>query len=486
MRSRRRSGGTTSRGTSRELLPIIRVGGRGDGSGSRSGKRSGLTRQGRTEEATIEKAVASVRRRPQDMSKIMGRAEAIVRGVRERGDDALIAYSRELDGVSSYVYEDSSGKSSTRTPKRLQVGNEEVAAAEGRVSPALMDAMRFALKRIQRTQGQLLQRIPFSYVSEGFVIKSVLHPLDSVGCYIPGGKASYASTVLMTAGVAKQAGVKRVIICSPPGADGRVGDGILAAAKLCGVDAVYRVGGAQAIAAMAYGTESVGRVSKIVGPGGLYVSAAKKLVSADVPIDFFAGPTEMVVLADGREADPRLVAWDLMAQAEHGPDGICCLVTWDEGLAEEVRAAVARVSPTLARSGFVQETLSKGAAFLCSDRETAIEVVRALAPEHLELMVEDAAEVAASIDDAGLILTGRYAPGAASDYCIGTDHVIPTEGGARLRAGLTALDFVKVNWVVEGTREGLRSLLPSLKELALAEGLPNHFLSVQSRFRRRD
>jgi histidinol dehydrogenase len=448
----RRSGG--SKGREPSLLPLTRI---EDGDGKKK---------------AIDRAVASIRRRPQDISKAMERAEAIVRSVRERGDEALVSFSKELDGVEGL------------TPGTLRVSREEMSAAEERVSPALLDAMRFALKRIRRTQGQLLQRIPFSYVSDGFVIRSVLRPLDSVGCYIPGGKASYASTVLMTAGVAKQAGVKRVVICSPAGRDGRVGDAILAAAKLCDVDSVYAVGGAQAVAAMAYGTETVGKVSKIVGPGGVYVSAAKKVVSVDVPIDFFAGPTEIVVMADGR-ADPRLVAWDLMAQAEHGPDGVCCLVTWDEALAGEVRRIVAEIAPTLERNQFVQETLRKGSTILCKDEETCIEVVRALAPEHLELMVEDAGEVAESIDDAGLILAGPYAPGAASDYCIGTDHVIPTEGGARLRAGLTALDFVKVNWVVEGTREGLRSLLPSLKELALAEGLPNHFLSVQSRFQRR-
>jgi histidinol dehydrogenase len=179
-----------------------------------------------------------------------------------------------------------------------------------------------------------------------------------------------------------------------------------------------------------------------------------------------------------------LAAWDLMAQAEHGEDGICCLVTWDEGLAKEVRKIVGKVAGTLERREFVQGCLRRGFAVLCKDRGVATELLNFVAPEHLELMVEDATEMAASIENAGLILTGPYAPGAASDYCIGTDHVIPTEGVARQRAGLTALDFVKVNWVVEGSRKGLQALLPSLKELALAEGLPNHYLSAQERFRK--
>jgi histidinol dehydrogenase len=439
---------------SSELLPLVRV-----------------------EKKTDAKRIAKrMRERPDGLPVAIRGAERIVRTVKAKGDAALLRYSKELDSL-------------TLSAGELKVSKEEIGAAAERVSPDLLDAMRFALKRIQRTQGQLLSRLPFSYVADGFVIRCVVRPLDSVGCYIPGGRASYSSTVLMTAGVAKLAGVKRVVLCTPPsrgknGDGGKIGDAILAAAKLCGVDEVYRIGGAQSIAALAYGTKSIPKVSKIVGPGGLYVSAAKKIVSADVPIDFLAGPTEMVVVGDGT-ADARLAAWDLMAQAEHGEDSICGLVTWDERLAREVRREVEKVSPTLQRKDYVRGCLRRGFTALCKDRETAIDFVNSLAPEHLELMVDDAEAMAGSIFNAGLILTGRYAPGAASDYVIGTDHVLPTEGVARLRAGLTALDFVKVSWVVEGTKRGLKAMLPSLKELAMAEGLPNHFLSAQSRFRKR-
>ena len=418
----------------------------------------------------IDKVVARVRARPQDLSQVVKRASAIVDAVKKEGDAALVRYSKELDGVKM-------------TAGQIEVTKAEIDAAAKRVDPKLMEALRFALRRIRRTQGQLLTRIPFSYVSDGFVTRSVVRPLDSVGCYVPGGKASYASTVLMTAGVARLAGVKRVVVCSPAGSDGRVSDAILGAAKLCDVDAVYKVGGAQAIAAMAYGTKAVPKVTKIVGPGGLYVSAAKKVVSMDVPVDFFAGPTEMVVVADGK-ANPRFAAWDLIAQAEHGTDGICCLVTWDEKLARKVKAIAEEASPRLERKELVKETLRRGFAILCKDRETAVELVNALAPEHLELMVKNPGEMAESIENAGLILMGEFAPGAASDYSVGTDHVLPTEGTAKQRAGLTALDFVKVIWVVEGTKQGLKGLLPSLKELALAEGLPNHFLSAKSRYQK--
>jgi histidinol dehydrogenase len=439
---------------SNELLPLIRV----------------------DKKTDAKKIAKRIRVRPDGLSAAIKGAERIVLTVRANGDKALLRYSKELDGL-------------TLSAGELAVSKEEIAGAAERVSADLLDAMRFALKRIRRTQGQLLSRLPFSYVADGYVIRCVVRPLDSVGCYIPGGRASYASTVLMTAGVAKLAGVKRVVLCTPPSRgkseDGaKIGDAILAAAKLCGVDEVYRIGGAQSIAALAYGTKSIPKVSKIVGPGGLYVSAAKKIVSADVPIDFLAGPTEMVVVGDGA-ADAGFAAWDLMAQAEHGEDSICGLVTWDERLARDVRREVEEVSPTLQRKDYVRGCLRRGFTALCKDRDTAIELVNALAPEHLELMVDDASEMAGSISNAGLILTGPYAPGAASDYCIGTDHVLPTEGVARLRAGLTALDFVKVSWVVEGTKQGLKALLPSLKELATAEGLPNHFLSAQSRFRKR-
>jgi len=421
--------------------------------------------------ATNTKQVASkIRGRGRGTAPIMRNAERIVRATKEGGDKALCRYSWEIDRVRL-------------SPKDLRVGRKEISEAVKRVDAGLLDAMSLALKRIRRTQGQLLERITFSYVSEGFVIRSTVRPLDSVGCYVPGGRASYASTVLMTAGVAKLAGVRRLVICTPPSRDGKVADAILAAADLCGVDEVYRVGGAQAVAALAYGTETIKRVSKIVGPGGVYVSAAKKLVSRDVPIDFVAGPTELVVVGDSG-TDARLAAWDLMGQAEHGKDSVCGLVTWDKKLARDVKAVVERTVPTLERREYVEGCLKNGFVALCRDREAAVGLVNELAPEHVELLVKDAAEMAKEIENAGLVLVGPFAPAAASDYAVGTDHVLPTEGVAVQRAGLTSLDFVKVSWVVEGTKAGLRSILPTIKELANAEGLPNHYLSVRARFRK--
>ncbi|MDA4133549.1 MAG: histidinol dehydrogenase, partial [Thaumarchaeota archaeon] len=249
------------------------------------------------------------------------------------------------------------------------------------------------------------------------------------------------------------------------------------------VDEVYRVGGAQAIAAMAYGTKSIRKVEKIVGPGGLYASVAKRLVSKDTPIDFFAGPTELVIVGD-ESADIKAAAWDLVGQAEHGEETLCAFITWNGKVAAELRSEAGRIAKKAERGDFVTKALSRGFVALCRDREEAARLVNAIAPEHVELLVEDARGFAAKVDNAGLVLLGKYAPCAASDYCIGTDHVIPTEGYARLRSGLSALDFVKLNWVVEGTRDGLEAVLPSLKSLAMAEGLPNHYRSVESRFKR--
>jgi histidinol dehydrogenase len=234
---------------------------------------------------------------------------------------------------------------------------------------------------------------------------------------------------------------------------------------------------------MAYGTESIQKVEKIVGPGGLYASVAKELVSKEVPIDFFAGPTELIVVGD-RTTDVKAAAWDLVGQAEHGEETLCGFITWDERVAAELRSEAARITRKAARGEIVRRALAKGFVALCRNREDAVRLVNAIAPEHVELLVDDARGFATKVENAGLVLVGKFAPCAASDYCVGTDHVIPTEGYARLRSGLSALDFVKLNCIVEGTRDGLKAVLPSLRSLAVAEGLPNHYRSVESRFRR--
>jgi histidinol dehydrogenase len=417
----------------------------------------------------IAELVSKIRKGSHDLPKVESRVRRVIQDVRKRGDAALLDYTRKFDGVSL-------------SKKELLVREGEIDRATRRVEKKLLMAMRFSLKRLRAAQGGLLKGLRYSQESNGFKMRLISRPLSSLGCYIPGGRAAYASSVLMTAGLASAVGVKRIVVCTPPNAKGDVSDATLAATSLCRVDEVYRVGGAQAIAAMAYGTRTIRGVDKIVGPGGIFVAAAKRLVSSDVPIDFFAGPTELVIAAD-ESSNPRSVAWDLVGQSEHGQDSICGLVTWSDSLADEVRREVARIVPRVGRREHVEGCLRRGFAAVCGGRRQAADLINELAPEHLQVMVANPEKFTALVQNAGLILNGEYSPCAASDYCVGTDHVIPTEGFARFRGGLSALDFVKTVWMVEGSREGLRRIVPSLKALAYAEGLPNHFLSVESRFR---
>jgi len=409
-----------------------------------------------------------VRRRVREQASVEQGVMKTIAKVRKEGDAALRELTRDFDRASI---------------GQIRVEDAEVRASLDTVDPELVEALRFSLKRIRKTQSQILKRLSFSYVSDGFVVRTAPSALPSVGCYVPGGRAAYASTVLMTAGVAKLARVKRVVVCSPPAPDGNVNPAILAACALCGVDEVYRVGGAQSVAAMAYGTESIRKVEKIVGPGGLYASVAKRLVSGQVAIDFFAGPTELVIVGDD-STDPKTAAWDLIGQAEHGEETLCGFITWDAKVAGKLRSEASRIAKNAKRGDFVRGSLARGFVALCRNREDAAELLNAIAPEHVEVLVNDSRAFATYVRNAGLVLVGKYAPCAASDYCIGTDHVIPTEGYSRLRAGLSTLDFVKLNTIVEGSREGLKRVLPSLKSLAMAEGLPNHYSSVESRFRK--
>jgi histidinol dehydrogenase len=428
-----------------ETLPLVKV--TGDDLNAFAGK---LRRRVREQVAVEEGVLKTIER------------------VRKEGDAALRELTRDFDRASI---------------GQIRVDDAEIQDSLNTVDPELLEALRFSLKRIRKTQGQILNRLSFSYVSDGFVVRTAPGALDSVGCYVPGGRAAYASTVLMTAGVAKLAGVARVIVCSPPAPDGNVNPAILAASALCGVDEVYRVGGAQSVAALAYGTESIRKVEKIVGPGGLYASVAKRLVSGQVAIDFFAGPTELVVVGDDT-TDLKAAAWDLVGQAEHGEETLCGFITWDAKVAGKLRSEASRIAKNAKRGDFVRGSLARGFVALCRNREDAVELLNAIAPEHVEVLVDDPRAFATKVRNAGLVLVGKYAPCAASDYCIGTDHVIPTQGYSRLRAGLSILDFVKLNTIVEGSREGLKGVLPSLKSLAMAEGLPNHYSSVESRFRK--
>jgi histidinol dehydrogenase len=317
--------------------------------------------------------------------------------------------------------------------------------------------------------------------SDGVRIDRMVKPVASVGCYIPGGSARYPSTVVMCAVPAKVASVKRIVALSPPRRDGTIDPLTLVAADICRVDEFYKVGGAQGIAAIAYGTQSIRPVSKIVGPGGMFVTAAKLVASATVSTDMVAGPTELLIYADAT-ADSQLIAVDLISQAEHSTDTICGLVTTSDKLASEVKMQVESIIKNITRLDIAKKSLeNNGFVVVCRDESSCIEFVNEFAPEHLEIMCKYADAVAQKIDSAGLVLIGQYAPSSASDYSLGSNHVLPTLGFGKSRASLSVLDFIKIVNKVKVNKLGLAKVDRSLREITSAEGLLNHYEAVKAR-----
>ena len=394
----------------------------------------------------------------------------IIETVKERGDSALIEFTEKFDGVSLEA-------------DRLKVTEEDVARAYDLVSEEQISAIKLAKSRVELFEKNLLERLNFEVKYEGVEVYSRTRPLRSVGCYVPGGEASYPSTVVMTVTPAKVAGVPRVVVCTPPKKRGEVEPITLVASDICGADEVYMIGGAQAIAALAYGTGSIRPVEKVVGPGNRFVLAAKLLVSRDIATDLPAGPSEVLILAD-ESADPRLVALDMVSQAEHGVWGYSILVTVSSRLADEVQRELEKVVRSSPRAGTVEEALSRnGLILVLRNLDECISFVNEFAPEHLEVMVDEPLEVAERINAAGLVLIGRYTPASASDYCLGVNHVLPTGGFGRVYSGLSVLDFVKRLNIVKCSKEGLYKVRDAIRALAEAEGLPNHALSVEERFK---
>ncbi len=421
----------------------------------------------------VQKASEVLKKRLATAGTSNAELEAYVRSiideVRKRGDAALVEYTKKFDGVDV-------------APEDLRVTKREIKEAYDSVSDKQISALKLMKKKVEALESRLLKQVNFAVEAGGVKVLSSTRPLESVGCYVPGGEAAYPSTLIMTAVPAKVAGVPRIVVCSPPTADGKVNPLTLVAADLCKVDVVYRVGGAQAVAALAYGTETIKPVRKIVGPGNRYVTMVKLLVSREVAVDMPAGPSEVLILAD-ETADPRTVALDMISQAEHGADSVAGLVTTSEELAENVITEVEKRAPTISRSKTVTEALRKnGFIVICKSVDEAVEFANGFAPEHLEVLAKKQIEVAEKVTSAGLVLLGRYSPVAASDYCVGTNHVLPTGGFSRVFSGLSVLDFVRRVNFVECSREGLLKIKDSIEVLAEAEGLSNHFRAVEGRF----
>ena len=392
---------------------------------------------------------------------------AVLADVRERGDAAVRDLTERFDGCRI---------------DDLRVPAAELTEALGNLDLPVRRALDDAHGRIaayhaaQRDDGFTLER-------DGLRLTERVVPVDRAGCYVPGGRATYPSTVLMTAVPARIAGVREVALCVPPGPDGRVPAVTLAAAAIAGVDEVYRVGGAQAIAALAYGTESIRAVDVIVGPGNAYVALAKREVAGAgvVGIDGFAGPSEVAVVADA-SADPTWVAADLLAQAEHGPGGAAVLVTWDPAVADAVDAAIATLLADAPRRADIEATLASGGrAVIVDDVDAALRVVDRLAPEHLELVCADADALATRVRNAGAVFVGPYAPAALGDYVAGVNHVLPTARSARFASALRVDTFCKHVHVVTAYAAGLASVADSVVALAGVEGLPEHARSVTIR-----
>jgi histidinol dehydrogenase len=410
---------------------------------------------------------ARLRRATAMPDSLFADAMTIMKGIAEHGDSAVIDYTAKFDGVRI---------------DSLKVGEQEMKQAYSQVTKEQVKAVRLMKKRLAKNEHAVLKRLDgIAVSSDGIKIDRVVKPVSSVGCYIPGGKARYSSTVVMCVVPAKAAGVKRIVAISPPRKDGTIDPLTLVAADICGVDEFYKTGGAQGIAALAYGTQSIRPVSKIVGPGGMFVTAAKLIASGSVSVDMVAGPTELLIYADAT-ADPRLVAVDLISQAEHSTDTICGLVTTSEKLASQVQAQVRSIAENITRSDIVKSSLeNNGFGAICKNEGACVDFINEFAPEHLQIICRNSDAVAKKIDSAGLVLVGQYAPSSASDYALGSNHVLPTLGFGKSRASLSVLDFIKIMNKVKVSKSGLGKTDRLVREMAAAEGLLNHYEAVRAR-----
>ena len=404
--------------------------------------------------------------------EISRRVAEIVAAVREKGDAALLDFTQRFDRVAL-------------TASELAVGPPEYAAAERAVGETTLRSLRYAASRIERFHRECAPRSWRMKDDNGSRLGQEVRPLDRVAVYVPGGRAAYPSTVLMTAVPARVAGVAEIALVSPPGPDGKLNAAVLAAARVAGVTEAYRVGGAQAVAALAYGTASIRRVDKIVGPGNIYVALAKSRVFGDVGIDMLAGPSEVVVIADAA-ADPAFAAADLLAQAEHDPMARSVLLSPSAALLDLVEAETVRRLETLPRREIAASALeANGALVLTASLEEAVDVANRLAPEHLELLVAEPDALLARVRSAGAVFLGGATPEVVGDYVAGPNHVLPTGGTARFASALSTEDFMKRLSVIRYTARGLAEAWPHLAELARVEGLAAHGAAAQVRIETR-
>jgi len=388
--------------------------------------------------------------------------QAILDDVRKNGDSAVKKYEQKFNGKKTI---------------RLRVNKQE--SKNAKITDAEFSALQLSAIKLSKAQQNLKRRLIES-------VKKIPNisfiPIPSVGCYIPGGQARYPSSAIMSVITAAEAGVKRIVVVSPPSSDGKIDPMTITVAQNCGAE-IYKAGGAQAIAALAYGTKSIPKVDKIVGPGGKFVSIAKVIVSEETSIDMIAGPTELGIVADS-SADSELIAYDLVSQAEHSNDTMCFVITTSKSKAKQIQKLLEKLIPDVERSSIVKQSISKnGFIAVCKNQNDVIELANKIAPEHMELMVKDAKTLSKKITGPGLVLIGNNTPSSASDYLLGTNHILPTNGFGRTRGGLSVLDFLKLQTIVKTKKSDLTEISDNLKTLTDAEGLPNHYKAVERRLK---
>lgn len=410
-----------------------------------------------------------LKRSPNSYGEFESRVNDIIQNVREKRDEAVFEYTLKFDGA-------------TIDQDNIRVTEEEIKEAYEQVDPKLLDVIRKALVNIRDYHAKQKQYSWFDSDESGIILGQKVTPLKTVGVYVPGGKAVYPSSVLMNVIPAKVAGVSNIIMTTPCGKDGKVYPSTLVAAKEAGVDAIYKVGGAQAIAALAFGTESIPKVDKIVGPGNIYVALAKKAVFGYVSIDSIAGPSEIMVLAD-ETANPRFVAADLLSQAEHDEMASAILVTTSETLAEQVSVEVDKFVATLSRKEIIRKSLDNYGYILVADTmQDAIDTVNEIASEHLELVTKNPFETMTKIRNAGAIFIGEYSSEPLGDYFAGPNHVLPTNGTAKFFSPLSVDDFIKKSSIISYSREALEPVYKDIVQFAECEKLTAHANSIRVRF----
>ena len=422
-----------------------------------------------TKESTKDILENLLKRSPNNYGKIESAVDEILKNVKEKGDEALFAYTKEFDKTEV-------------TKETIRVTEEEIKEAYEAVDPALIEVIRKALVNIRSYHEKQRQNSWFTTEAKGTMLGQKVTPLERVGVYVPGGKAVYPSSVLMNIVPAKVAGVDQIVMTTPPGKDGKVNPSTLVAAKEAGADEIYKVGGAQAIGALAYGTESIPKVDKIVGPGNIFVALAKKAVYGYVSIDSIAGPSEILVLAD-ETANPRYVAADLLSQAEHDELASAILITTSREFAAKVSEEVDGFVKILSRKEIIQKSLDNfGYILIAENMDEAIKAANAIASEHMEIVTANPFEVMMKVRNAGAIFIGENSSEPLGDYFAGPNHVLPTNGTAKFFSALSVDDFVKKSSIVYYSREALREIHKDIEQFATSEQLTAHANSIAVRF----